>query len=56
MSLGVALAGLSHLRHPLAEAPHRDGVVVNFGAPADHAFTAAVDALRRVLSASGLGP
>jgi GntR family transcriptional regulator / MocR family aminotransferase len=46
---------LSRLRHPLAEAPHRDGVVVNFGAPAEHAFGPAIDALRRVLSASGLG-
>jgi GntR family transcriptional regulator / MocR family aminotransferase len=45
---------LSRLRHPLAEAPHRDGVV-NFGAPAEHAFGPAIDALRRVLSASGLG-
>jgi GntR family transcriptional regulator / MocR family aminotransferase len=53
---GVALAGISRLRHPLThpESPHRDGVVVNFGAPAEHAFTPAVDALRRVLSASGL--
>jgi GntR family transcriptional regulator/MocR family aminotransferase len=52
---GVALAGLSRLRHPLAEASHRDGVVVNFGAPAEHAFGPAIDALRRVLGASGLG-
>jgi hypothetical protein len=29
--------------------------VVNFGAPAEHAFTAAIEALRGVLSASGLG-
>ena len=52
---GVALAGLSRLRHPLAEAPHRDGVVINFGTPAEHAFAPAIDALRRVLMASGLG-
>jgi GntR family transcriptional regulator/MocR family aminotransferase len=51
---GVALAGLSRLRHPLAETPRHDGVVVNFGAPAEHAFTSAADALCRVLSASGL--
>jgi GntR family transcriptional regulator / MocR family aminotransferase len=51
---GVALAGLSRLRHPLADVPHHDGVVVNFGAPAEHAFASAVDALRRVLGASGL--
>jgi hypothetical protein len=29
--------------------------VVNFGAPAEHAFTAAVKALCGVLGASGLG-
>jgi GntR family transcriptional regulator/MocR family aminotransferase len=53
---GVALAGLSRLRHPLTgpQPPHRDGIVVNFGAPAEHAFAAAVDALCGVLSASGL--
>jgi GntR family transcriptional regulator / MocR family aminotransferase len=53
---GVALAGLSRLRHPLAgpEMPHRDGVVVNFGTPAEHSFAAAVDALCGVLSSSGL--
>lgn len=53
---GVGLAGLSRLRHPQAgpEEPHRDGVVVNFGAPADHAFAAAIDALCRVLGACGL--
>jgi GntR family transcriptional regulator / MocR family aminotransferase len=53
---GVALAGMSRLRHPHThpESPHRDGVVVNFGAPTEHAFAPAIDALRRVLSASGL--
>ncbi len=53
---GVGLAGLSRLRHPKSgpEEPRRDGVVVNFGAPADHAFAAAVEALCRVLAASGL--
>jgi GntR family transcriptional regulator / MocR family aminotransferase len=53
---GVALAGMSRLRHPHTplDCPHRDGVVVNFGAPTEHGFTPAVDALRRVLSASGL--
>ena len=52
---GVALAGLSRLRHPLAgtDAPG-DGIVVNYGAPAEHAFAAAVDALRLVLGNSGL--
>jgi GntR family transcriptional regulator/MocR family aminotransferase len=53
---GISLSGLSRLRHPLAGAdvPAADGLVVNFGAPADHAFGAAVDALCSVLEASGL--
>jgi GntR family transcriptional regulator/MocR family aminotransferase len=53
---GVGLAGLSRLRHPLAgrEIAQSDGVVVNFGTPAEHAFGTAVAALRAVLSASGL--
>jgi GntR family transcriptional regulator / MocR family aminotransferase len=52
----AALAGLSRLRHPLAgtDAPRRDGVVVNFGTPAEHAFAAALDALCGVLHDSGL--
>ena len=47
----MALSGLALLRHPLAgpEIPETDGVVVSFGAPAVHAFAAAVDALCRVL-------
>jgi GntR family transcriptional regulator/MocR family aminotransferase len=53
---GVALAGLARLRHPLApsDAPRRDGIVVNFGTPAEHEFTAAIDALCAVLRDSGL--
>ena len=52
---GVALAGLARLRHPLApsDAPRRDGIVVNFGTPAQHEFTAAIDALCGVLRDSG---
>ena len=54
---GISLSGLSRLRHPLASQDVRadDGLVVNFGAPADHAFTAAIDALCHVLEVSGLG-
>jgi GntR family transcriptional regulator/MocR family aminotransferase len=54
---GVALAGLSRMRHPHTdpEFAHHDGVVINFGTPTEHAFAPAIDALRRVLSASGLG-
>ncbi|WP_029116225.1 PLP-dependent aminotransferase family protein [Mycobacterium sp. URHB0044] len=48
---GIALAGLARLRHPLAspDVAAEDGIVVNFGAPAEHAFGAAVDALCEVL-------
>ena len=44
------------MRHPQAgpEIPHRDGIIVGFAAPAEHAFAAAVDALCGVLTASGL--
>jgi GntR family transcriptional regulator/MocR family aminotransferase len=49
---GVGIAGLSRLRHPLAgpQVPRPDGVVVNFGTPAEYAFPAAVDALCAVLA------
>jgi GntR family transcriptional regulator / MocR family aminotransferase len=52
----VAISGLSRLRHPLAgpDVPGPDGIVVNFGTPAEHAFGAAVEALCRVLRAAGL--
>ncbi|BBZ30864.1 putative transcriptional regulator, GntR family protein [Mycolicibacterium madagascariense] len=46
---GVALAGLARMRHPGA-GPGPDGIVVNFGTPAEHAFAGAVDALCSVLS------
>jgi GntR family transcriptional regulator / MocR family aminotransferase len=53
---GIALQGLSIMRHPLAgpEVPNPDGVIVGFAAPADHAFRQAVDALLAVLEATGL--
>jgi GntR family transcriptional regulator / MocR family aminotransferase len=53
---GIALSGLSVMRHPLAspQIPHRDGIIVGFAASAEHAFGAAVDALCDVLTASGL--
>jgi GntR family transcriptional regulator/MocR family aminotransferase len=50
----VALSGLARLRHPDASGPVVDGVVVGFGTPPDHGFTAAVGALCGVLDASGL--
>ena len=51
---GIAVSGLFGLRHPQAgpDVPAADGLVVNFGAPADHAFAPAVDALCGVLEAS----
>ena len=54
---GVGVSGLAIMRHPQAgpEIPRPDGLVVGFGTPAEHAFAAAIDALRAVLSASGLG-
>ena len=54
---GIGVSGLAIMRHPQAgpEIPRPDGLVVGFGTPADHAFGAAIDALRAVLIASGLG-
>ncbi|MGZ8813202.1 MAG: MocR-like pyridoxine biosynthesis transcription factor PdxR [Mycobacterium sp.] len=54
---GLGVSGLAIMRHPQAgsEIPRPDGLVVGFGTPAEHAFGAAIDALRAVLSASGLG-
>jgi GntR family transcriptional regulator/MocR family aminotransferase len=51
---GIALVGLSAMRHPDAgpEVADPDGVIVGFGAPAEHAFTGAVDALCGVLEAT----
>jgi len=53
---GVALQGLSRMRHPLADQQiaNRDGIIVGFAAPAEHAFGRAVEALCGVLRASGL--
>lgn len=53
---GIALEGLSIMRHPLAgpDVARPDGVIVGFGTPAEHAFPAAVEALCDVLDSSGL--
>ncbi|MFI1562910.1 PLP-dependent aminotransferase family protein [Streptomyces sp. NPDC020490] len=45
----IALDGLAHFRHPAADAPAEDGLVVGYAAPADHAYGAALDALCRIL-------
>ncbi|KUI37263.1 PLP-dependent aminotransferase family protein [Mycobacterium sp. GA-2829] len=51
---GIALAGLSLMRHPEAgpDVADPDGIIVGFGAPAEHAFPAALDALCGVLDAT----
>jgi GntR family transcriptional regulator/MocR family aminotransferase len=51
---GIALVGLSAMRHPAAgsDVADPDGVIIGFGAPAEHAFAAAVEALCGVLEAT----
>lgn len=51
---GIALTGLSILRHPDAEMADHDGIVVGFAAPPEHAFSSAVSALCGVLAAGRL--
>ncbi|GAA2452305.1 PLP-dependent aminotransferase family protein [Streptomyces macrosporus] len=46
---GVAVEGLARFRHPESPDTGPDGLVVGYGAPPEHAFAAAVDALCRVL-------
>ncbi|MFJ9854596.1 PLP-dependent aminotransferase family protein [Streptomyces sp. NPDC101150] len=46
---GLALAGLSFFRAPSAPGAPRDGLVVAYGTPPDHAFTSALEALVRAL-------
>ncbi|WP_197376440.1 MocR-like pyridoxine biosynthesis transcription factor PdxR [Mycolicibacterium baixiangningiae] len=51
---GIALTGLSVMRHPAAgpDVADPEGVIIGFGAPAEHAFPAALDALCAVLDAA----
>ncbi|MDS1269626.1 hypothetical protein RIF23_04890 [Lipingzhangella sp. LS1_29] len=42
---GLALDGLSGYRHPDSAMPRRDGLVIGYGTPSDHAFTAAMESL-----------
>ncbi|MEV4945128.1 PLP-dependent aminotransferase family protein [Streptomyces sp. NPDC053755] len=42
---GLALDGLRAYRHPDSTMPPRDGLVIGYGTPPDHAFAAALDAL-----------
>lgn len=46
---GVALDGLGVFRHPGTDMPARDGLVVGYATPSEHAYAAAVDALCAVL-------
>jgi GntR family transcriptional regulator/MocR family aminotransferase len=42
---GLAVDGLSFYRHPDSTMPHLDGLVVGYGTPPEHAFSAALQAL-----------
>ncbi|GAB4588062.1 MocR-like pyridoxine biosynthesis transcription factor PdxR [Nocardia sp. IFM 10818] len=42
---GLALDGLTPYRHPASPMPTRDGLVIGYGTPSDHAFTPALEAL-----------
>jgi GntR family transcriptional regulator/MocR family aminotransferase len=46
---GLALDGLGPYRHPDSTMPPRDGLVIGYGTPPHHAFTAALDALSLAL-------
>ncbi|MHB9859603.1 MocR-like pyridoxine biosynthesis transcription factor PdxR [Streptomyces sp. YIM S03343] len=46
---GLALHGLSRFRHPLAAPDGLDALVVGYGTPPDHLWTAALEALCRAL-------
>ncbi|KDN85849.1 hypothetical protein KCH_25070 [Kitasatospora cheerisanensis KCTC 2395] len=48
--LGLALEGLRPYRHPDSTMPPRDGLVIGYGTPPDHAFPAALDALCQALA------
>ena len=55
---GIALDGLAEFRHPRAtetDMPVRDGLVVGFATPSEHAYGAALEALCGVLPPGG-GP
>ncbi|WP_328746487.1 PLP-dependent aminotransferase family protein [Streptomyces sp. NBC_00285] len=42
---GVALDGLAEFRHPDTDMPARDGLVVGYATPSEHAYGAALEAL-----------
>ncbi|MFD0445261.1 PLP-dependent aminotransferase family protein [Streptomyces indonesiensis] len=53
---GLALDGLGGYRHPDATTPHRDGLVVGYATPPEHAFAGALDALCRALPPEQTAP
>ncbi|MFE1340779.1 PLP-dependent aminotransferase family protein [Streptomyces sp. NPDC058733] len=46
---GIGLDGLAAFRHPATDMPARDGLVVGYATPSEHAYGAALDALCGVL-------
>ncbi|MCF2526575.1 MocR-like pyridoxine biosynthesis transcription factor PdxR [Yinghuangia soli] len=48
-ALGIGLDGTASYRHPDAEVPPFDGLVVGYAAPGENAYPAALDALCRIL-------
>ncbi|MGA4544091.1 PLP-dependent aminotransferase family protein [Uniformispora flossi] len=53
--LGLAIDGLAPYRHPDSTLPPRDGLVIGYGTPAEHAFNRALDALLLCLPDGGPG-
>ncbi|KOG32094.1 MocR-like pyridoxine biosynthesis transcription factor PdxR [Streptomyces resistomycificus] len=50
---GIALDGLAEFRHPNTDMPARDGLVVGYATPSEHAYGAALGALCGVLPPAG---
>jgi len=50
---GVALDGLAEFRHPDTDMPARDGLVVGYATPSEHAYGAALEALCGALPPGG---
>ncbi|WP_405874007.1 PLP-dependent aminotransferase family protein [Streptomyces sp. NBC_00005] len=51
---GIALDGLAEFRHPETDTAARDGLVVGYATPSEHAYGAALEALCRILPPGGL--
>ncbi|MEV5436265.1 PLP-dependent aminotransferase family protein [Streptomyces sp. NPDC052682] len=50
---GIALDGLAEFRHPETDMPARDGLVVGYATPSEHAYGAALEALIGALPPDG---